>query len=163
MQTQEDKQIELHQKIHAFFELRGLTVQIKGNPWSPTLIIDNGLKLGCIVRGFQLIFIEKETQRELEAVKMNMNIKTYPTIQLYELIKRCANTAGYRLKLSGTDDLFVSGWQERIGKLMRKDVRYPVFSKFCPIVMPEETAITLSNLVEDYDIVIDKYSNELFI
>jgi hypothetical protein len=162
MQTQEDKQEELHQKIHAFFELRGLAVQIKGNPWSPTLIIDNGLKLGCIVRGFYLIFIEKETQRELEAIKMNMNIKTYPTRDLYELIRKCDNTAGYRLRLSGTD-LFVSGWQDRIGKLMLREVRYPLFAKFRPIVMPEETAITLSHLVEDYDIEVSKYSNPIFV
>lgn len=149
---------ELHTKVRAFFELRGFKVQLKGNPNSPIIIIDDGLWIGATTQGFNLVFFNDQ-EEVIKRIKLNMNIRTFLTKDLLDLINQSNYKKGYRLKLKGTD-LYVVGWQERTGRFMDKAHRYPMFAKYNPLVMPLDVAVTFQAMVKDYDLEVNQWENK---
>lgn len=149
---------ELHSKIRAFFELRGFKVQLRGNPMAPTIIINDGLIIGARVERFSLVFYDRKGNI-LETVKMNMNIRRFPTGRLIGLLMESDNAIGYRLRLKNSD-LFVAGWQKDVRKsrFHSKEMNYPLLSRYNPLVMTKENALAILERIDPaYEIEIDQY------
>jgi len=153
-------------KLKAFFERRGLPIQLKGNPENPMIVLNEGLILSAYVNNFNLRMLTRGNQGGLvEEIKLTKhNIENYPVRDLMEIIEENEQTAGWRIKLKG-HQLFVCGYAhaDRDNSLLyEKDAMFPVFGSInLHIYKTEESAINVYDKLEttcpNLEIELDQY------
>lgn len=123
-------------RIIDFFTRRGLSVQLKGNPQNPMIVLNNSLCLSAYVSNFYLRFLDKPNQGNLvEEVKLTYNnVKHYPTKRLIEIIQNNEQLGMYKIVLMGTE-LSLVGYEHAArdnDPFIDNDLLYPVFGTLKP-------------------------------
>ena len=131
---------------------------LRGKPYEPNIILDDGLLPGILVSKFTLMFYDSD-YHTFESIKLNHeNIRSFPSSRLIDLISQSDYKKGFRLKLKGTD-LFVHDWHQERPFGGEDQNKFPLFSKFKPLVMPEEVANKFRIQIQNYSVELDEWSN----
>jgi len=123
-------------RITEFFNKRGISVQLKGNPQNPMIVLNDSLCLSAYAKNFYLKFLDRPNQGNLvEEIKLtHENIKTYPTKKLVELIENNQQTGMFKIRLKNTD-LALVGYEHAARDsmpLVNGSLLYPVFGTLRP-------------------------------
>lgn len=151
-------------RIEKFFNQRGIPVQLKGSEENPMIVLFDGMVLSAYVHNFELRFVDRPDQGDLiESIKLTWdNVNNYPLARLIEILKEGEQTAGYRIRIKGTEDLFLCGYahKERDKSILYdKKELFPVFGKLVPHVhksreMAEEI---LEKIQNDYPVELNQW------
>jgi hypothetical protein len=150
-------------KVNRFFEKRGFTVQLKGNPESPFLILNNGIWLTAKLSNHKIIFYaDPDYKVEADSIKLTEDsIENYSTKKLVDLIKLDSHTMAYKIKLVG-HDLYLSGYEHEDrnkSRLADNNKMYPIFGRLKHQVWKtKDRANDIFNMIYDsYHVEVEQY------